>query len=49
MMKMNLGLKIFDEAHRSLGMIGVFPYIYFGLTLLGYLADSTSKEKKWLK
>ena len=46
---MNLGLKIFDEAHRSLGMIGVFPYIYFGLTLLGYLADSTSKEKKWLK
>ena len=35
--------------YRSLGMIGVFPYIYFGLTLLGYLADSTSKEKKWLK
>ena len=34
---------------RSLGMIGVFPYIYFGLTLLGYLADSTNKEKKLLK
>lgn len=34
---------------RSLGMIGVFPYIYFGLTLLGYLADSTEKEKKLLK
>ena len=34
---------------RSLGMIGVFPYIYFGLTLLGYLAESDSKEKKWLK
>ena len=34
---------------RSLGMIGVFPYIYFGLTLLGYLADSSNTEKKWLK
>lgn len=34
---------------RSLGMIGVFPYIYFGLTLLGYLTDSTNKEKKLLK
>lgn len=34
---------------RSLGMVGVFPYIYFGLTLLGYLADSTEKEKKLLK
>ncbi len=34
---------------RSLGMIGVFPYIYFGLTLLGYLADSSNTEKKLLK
>lgn len=34
---------------RSIGMIGVFPYIYFGLSLLGYLADSSEKEKKLLK
>ena len=30
-------------------MIGVFPYIYFGLSLLSYLAESSGKEKKLLK
>ena len=34
---------------RSIGMIGVFPYIYFGLSLLSYLAESSGKEKKLLK
>lgn len=34
---------------RSIGMMGVFPYIYFGLSLLSYLAESSIKEKKLLK
>ena len=33
---------------RSIGMMGVFPYIYFGLSLLSYLAESSIKEKKLL-
>lgn len=34
---------------RSIGMIGVFPYIYFGLVLLGLLSESKTSEQKWLK
>lgn len=43
--------KAIDKAWlcRSIGMLGVFPYIYFGISLLGYLADSSEKEKKLLK
>lgn len=32
---------------RSIGMMGVFPYIYFGLSLLSYLAESSIKEKNY--